>query len=111
MGTRAAPKAPGAASGETALPGSPGSAERRRQAGARWRWRQLRNRLCREGAQEEFLPKEGEVVAGFTLEARLGAGSYGTVFRARRGERLYALKLLYLPHAGAWAWREVQVLL
>ena len=37
--------------------------------------------------------------------------SDGTVFRARRGERLYALKLLYLPHAGAKAWREVEVLL
>ncbi|HYO69870.1 MAG TPA: protein kinase, partial [Archangium sp.] len=88
-----------------------GSTEQRRQALARWRWRQVRNWLCREGAQEEFLPKEGEVVGGFTLEARLGAGSYGTVFRARRGEKLYALKLLYLPHAGAWAWRELEVLL
>ncbi|WP_329727298.1 protein kinase domain-containing protein, partial [Archangium sp.] len=88
-----------------------GRTEQRRQAVARWRWRQLRNRLCRPGAQEEFLPKVGEGVAGFTLEERLGAGSYGTVFRARRGERLYALKLLYLPHAGAWAWRELEVLL
>ena len=88
-----------------------GSTERRRQALARWRWRQVRRQLCREGAQEAFLPKEGEVVGGFTLEARLGAGSYGTVFRARRGPRLYALKLLYLPHAGAWAWRELEVLL
>jgi serine/threonine-protein kinase len=88
-----------------------GSTERRRQAVARWRQRQVRRQLCREGAQEAFLPREGEVVAGFTLEARLGAGSYGTVFRARRGTRLYALKLLYLPHAGAWAWRELEVLL
>jgi serine/threonine-protein kinase len=88
-----------------------GSTERRHQAVARWRQRQVRRQLCREGAQEAFLPREGEVVAGFTLEARLGAGSYGTVFRARRGTRLYALKLLYLPHAGAWAWRELEVLL
>ncbi|WP_375768003.1 protein kinase [Archangium gephyra] len=88
-----------------------GPTEQRRQAVARWRWRQLRRQLCREGAQEAFLPQEGEEVAGFTLEARLGAGSYGTVFRARRGERLYALKLLYLPHTGAKAWREVEVLL
>jgi|GEM_PF-413246 len=88
-----------------------GSTERRRQALARFRWRQVRRRLCREGAQEEFLPKVGEVVGGFTLEARLGAGSYGTVFRARRGTRLYALKLLYLPHAGTWAWRELEVML
>ncbi|HYO55044.1 serine/threonine-protein kinase [Archangium sp.] len=85
--------------------------EQQHQFLARWRRRQLLRQLAREGAQEGFLPKVGESVGGFTLEARLGAGSYGTVFRARRGEHLYALKLLYLPHAGAWAWRELEVLL
>jgi serine/threonine-protein kinase len=85
--------------------------EKQRQAVARWQRRRLLRRLGREGAQEEFLPKVGEVVGGFTLEARLGAGSYGTVYRARRGDELYALKLLYLPHAGAWPFRELEVLL
>ncbi|WP_309891749.1 protein kinase domain-containing protein [Archangium sp.] len=85
--------------------------EKQRQAVARWQRRRLLRWLGREGAQEEFLPKVGEVVGGFTLEARLGAGSYGTVYRARRGDELYALKLLYLPHAGAWPFRELEVLL
>ncbi|WP_158502041.1 serine/threonine-protein kinase [Vitiosangium sp. GDMCC 1.1324] len=89
---------------------SEGSTERR-QAIARWQRRRLLQRLGREGAQYEFLPRVGESVGGFLLEARLGAGSYGTVFRARRGDKLYALKLLYLPHAGRWAWRELEVLL
>ncbi|WP_309896072.1 serine/threonine-protein kinase [Archangium sp.] len=88
-----------------------GSAEKRRRAVARWQRQRLLRRLGREGAQEEFLPKVGQVVGGFTLEARLGAGSYGTVYRARRGDELYALKLLYLPHAGAWPFRELEVLL
>ena len=57
------------------------------------------------------MPRVGDTVGGFLLEARLGAGSFGTVFRARRGERVFALKLLYLPLAGAWAWRELEVLL
>jgi serine/threonine-protein kinase len=88
-----------------------GREEKQRRAVARWQRRRLLRRLGREGAQEEFLPKVGEVVGGFTLEARLGAGSYGTVYRARLGDELFALKLLYLPHAGAWPFRELEVLL
>jgi serine/threonine-protein kinase len=88
-----------------------GSTERRRQALARLRRRRLLQRLGKQGAQEAFLPKVGQVVGGFTLEARLGAGSYGTVYRVRLGDGLYALKLLYLPHAGPWALRELEVLL
>ena len=57
------------------------------------------------------MPRVGDTVGGFLLEARLGAGSFGTVFRARRDDRLVALKLLYLPLAGPWAWRELEVLL
>ncbi|WP_395842229.1 serine/threonine protein kinase [Archangium violaceum] len=75
------------------------------------RRRLLLRRLTREGAREEFLPQVGEVVGGLTLEVRLGAGSYGTVYRARRGDNLFAVKLLYLPHAGPWAQRELEVLL
>ncbi|QRK04777.1 protein kinase [Archangium violaceum] len=75
------------------------------------RRRLLLRRLTREGAREEFLPRVGEVVGGLTLEARLGAGSYGTVYRARRGDDVFAVKLLYLPHAGPWAQRELEVLL
>jgi serine/threonine-protein kinase len=88
-----------------------GSAERRHPEVARVLRRQWMRRLGRKGAREQFLPKLGEVVGGFTLEARLGAGNYGTVYRARRGQEVYALKLLYLPHAGACAFRELEVLL
>ena len=42
------------------------------------------------------MPHLGETVGGFTLESCLGAGSFGTVFRASRGDGVYALKLLYL---------------
>ena len=67
--------------------------------------------LARPGARVERLPRVGDTVGGFLLEARLGSGSFGTVYRARRGDRLFALKLLYLPLAGAWAWRELEVVL
>ena len=45
---------------------------------------------------------------GFRLETRLGEGGQGTVFRARRGGRLYAVKLLSLA-LDDWAWRELEV--
>jgi serine/threonine-protein kinase len=90
---------------------TPRGEERQRQELARRVRRQWLRRLGRKGAQEEFLPREGEAVGGFTLEARLGAGNYGTVYRARRGDGLFAVKLLYLPRTGAWAFRELEVLL
>jgi len=90
---------------------TPRGEERQRQELARRVRRQWMRRLGRTGAQEEFLPREGEAVGGFTFEARLGAGNYGTVYRARRGDGLFAVKLLYLPRTGAWAFRELEVLL
>jgi serine/threonine-protein kinase len=56
-------------------------------------------------------PRVGDTVGGFHLEAKLGEGSYGVVYRARRGGRLYAVKFLYLPRVEAWAWRELEVML
>ncbi|WP_224246056.1 serine/threonine protein kinase [Hyalangium gracile] len=53
----------------------------------------------------------GTEVRGFVIEQELGAGGFGTVFRARRGERLYALKFLRCKEAGGWARREVEILL
>ncbi|WP_317987908.1 ATP-binding protein [Hyalangium gracile] len=38
----------------------------------------------------------GTDVGSYGVEARLGAGGFGTVFRARRGGQAYALKLLAL---------------
>ncbi len=53
----------------------------------------------------------GTEVRGFLIEQELGAGGFGTVFRARRGERLYALKFIRCKDAGGWARREVESLL
>jgi serine/threonine-protein kinase len=78
------------------------------EAGRRWG---LQRRLLRKGAREELLPQVGASVGDWVLEARLGAGGYGTVFRARRGERLFAVKFIFLPQVGALAWRELEVTL
>ena len=55
--------------------------------------------------------RPGTDVGGYVVEARLGAGGFGTVYRARRGGRLYALKTLDLKTVGGWAEREVAILL
>jgi serine/threonine-protein kinase len=70
-----------------------------------------RRRRRQRRFQHEVLPRLGETVGGFHLEARLGAGGYGTVYRARRGGRLYAVKFLFLPSVARWAWRELEVML
>jgi len=49
----------------------------------------------------------GTDVGGYRVEAPLGEGGFGTVFRARRGGALYALKLLPLEEVGEWAVREL----
>ncbi len=43
----------------------------------------------------------GTDVGSYVVEARHGAGGFGTVFRARRGGQLYALKFLSLAECGA----------
>src|SRR5690242_3224682 len=52
----------------------------------------------------------GTDVGSYVVEAPLGAGGFGTVFRARRGGQLYALKLLSLAEVGRSAIREVLAL-
>ncbi len=79
-------------------------------------WRKARERrrarwLCSVQAREVALPRGGETVGGFVLEAKVGSGGHGTVYRARRGGRLYAVKFLYLPRVGEWAQRELDVML
>ncbi|WP_158616727.1 serine/threonine-protein kinase [Corallococcus sp. CA054B] len=54
----------------------------------------------------------GTVVGGYTLERKLGAGGYGTVYLAREREGgLFALKFLPVEEAGRWGEREVSILL
>src|SRR5690242_2276290 len=74
-----------------------------------WRW-WLRKQLWKEEVQEALLPLVGTTVGGYHLEAKLGRGGQGTVYRARRGGRLYAVKFIYLPVAGSRARTEVEVL-
>ncbi|HEX8435335.1 serine/threonine-protein kinase, partial [Archangium sp.] len=59
---------------------------------------------------EEHLPRVGMEVAGYRLERRLGSGGQGTVFRARREGRLYAVKFIFLPRSAQWARRELDVM-
>jgi len=42
----------------------------------------------------------GTQVAGFTVEGTIASGSFGTVYRARRNGRLYAIKLVRLNPRG-----------
>jgi serine/threonine protein kinase len=49
----------------------------------------------------------GTEVAGFTIEGLLASGSFGTVYRAKRGERPFAIKLVRIEPRGD---REVEAL-
>ncbi|RKH36366.1 serine/threonine protein kinase [Corallococcus praedator] len=53
----------------------------------------------------------GTDIGGHTVEAKLGAGGFGAVYRTRRGGRSYALKLIPLWGLAEWAEREVAILL
>jgi len=73
----------------------------------RWWWRK---HLWKDEVREALLPALGTTVGGYYLEARLGRGGQGTVYRARRGGTLYAVKFIYLPQASSRARTEVEVL-
>ncbi|MFL5355234.1 serine/threonine protein kinase [Archangium sp.] len=64
----------------------------------------------RHGSPEEHLPRVGMEVAGYRLERRVGRGGQGTVFRASREGRGFAVKFIFLPRSARWGWRELDVL-
>ncbi|MCY1081695.1 serine/threonine protein kinase [Archangium lansingense] len=59
---------------------------------------------------EHYQPRPGLEVAGYELQAKLGSGGQGTVFRAVRQGRTYAVKFLSLPRGRHWALRERDVM-
>jgi hypothetical protein len=58
----------------------------------------------RHDAQEQHLPQVGMEVGGYRLEATLGSGGQGTVFRARREGQLFAVKFISLSAPWAVSW-------
>jgi hypothetical protein len=63
------------------------------------------------GKHAPLVIAQGTEVRGFLIESELGAGGFGPVFRASRGQRRYALKFIRRKDAGGWARREVEMLL
>jgi eukaryotic-like serine/threonine-protein kinase len=59
------------------------------------------------GGELPWQLKPGVQVAGFTVEGLLASGSFGTVYRARRDGRLFAIKLVPMEPRGD---REVDAL-
>ncbi|MCY1074636.1 serine/threonine-protein kinase [Archangium lansingense] len=78
------------------------------QIAAERRWVAKWPRWAEREWEDAGPPASGTVVDGYRLERRLGEGGQGTVYRARRGGRLYAVKFLPLDSPD-WAWRELEV--
>ena len=66
----------------------------------------------RRGMRRTLAPQvgPGTDVGSYVVDARLGTGGCGTVFRAQRGGQLYALKFLPLREVGHSGLREVLAL-
>lgn len=75
------------------------------------RLRELARPRMRRAGSDAALPPLRTTVGGFVLEEVLGEGGYGTVYLARRGGCLFAVKFIALPQAGEWARRELGVML
>ncbi|HEX8440741.1 serine/threonine-protein kinase [Archangium sp.] len=83
------------------------STGRRGQVLARLRGR----RAGSEDALAASLPPLGTTVGGFLLESLLGEGGFGTVYLARRGGELFAVKFTSLLQTAEWGRRELGVML
>ena len=52
----------------------------------------------------------GQVVGGYVIEKKLGAGGFGHVYLARREGVPHALKFIHPATVGDWGWRELYIL-
>ena len=60
----------------------------------------------------EDVVRPGMVVGGYRIERKLGAGGFGKVYLAWRGDGSpCALKFIHLESVGEWGWRELFIML
>ena len=60
----------------------------------------------------EDVVRPGMVVGGYRVEKKLGAGGFGKVYLAWRGDGSpCALKFIHLESVGEWGWRELFIML
>ncbi|HYO54366.1 serine/threonine-protein kinase [Archangium sp.] len=59
----------------------------------------------------ENVVRPGEVVGGYRIEKKLGAGGFGKVYLAWRDGSPCALKFIHLESVGEWGWRELFIML
>ncbi len=68
-------------------------------------------RAGNDDALAASLPPLGTTVGGFLLESFVGEGGFGTVYLARRGGQVFAVKFTSLLLAAEWGRRELGVML
>ncbi len=56
-------------------------------------------------------PEPGEMIGNYRILEKIGAGGFGTVFKAERGGLFFAVKMLRSSELGARERREISILL